>query len=390
MSDIYKIRFNGNTLCSHQTRQFVHKYKSFKWVLSGRWNQGSGNTDATATYMEWDELGIAFGDDTVRYGPTYWTYDSYTLDGTPWEAATRMPLVLLGGSWGTESSKFDASNFVELTVYFHTADNSAILPTRVGLISADNQNEYQSSTPLHFMLYGLNEDTNEYELLIDVNAANVNKSSNTETLVSTGFTYHYTTVTDTWPLSFEYKEPVHMIEYVNLSDTEYSSNQTVSLTGMPATSDYNYLVFKFDAYYGARSSYYASDIFLCANDTELWRSRLHYQLGLGFVGIAGKVTGWTTEVGQNVTSKTQDGVSYRLSSLWQKNTYVNLKLIQDRTTYNCYFYINDTLIGYASMSVDLLTCNNLRLLNEINASAKVKNVRVAAFSTLAAAQAYNG
>lgn len=390
MSDIYKIRFNGNTLCSQQTRQFVHKYKSFKWVLSGRWNQGSGNTGATATYMQWDELGIGFDGGTVHYGPTYWTYDSYTLDGTPWDSDTRMPPVLLGGSWGTESSKFDASNFVELTVYFHTADNSAILPTRVGLISANNQNSFQSSTPLHFMLYGLNEDANEYELLIDVNAANVNKSNNTETLVSTGFTYHYTTVTDTWPLSFKYKEPVHMIEYVNLGDTEYSSTQTVSLIGMPATSDYNYLVFKFDAYYSARSSYYASDIILRANDTYLWRSRLHHNVGLGFVGITGKVTGWTTEAGQNVTSKTQDGVSYRISSLWQINTYVNLKLIQDRTTYNCYFYINDTLIGYASMSVDLLTCNKLELTNEVNSSAKVKNVRVAAFSTLAAAQAYNG
>lgn len=208
MADIYKLRFSGNTLCSRQTRQFVHKYKSFKWVLSGRWNQGSGNTGATATYMEWDELGIAFDDDTVRYGPTYWTYDSYTLDGTPWSPDTRMPQVLLGGSWGSEASKFDASNFVELTVYFHTADNSAILPTRVGLISANNQNEYQSSTPLDFKLYGLNEDTNEYELLIDVNAANVNKTNTTETLVSTGFTYHYSTVTDNWPLSYEYIEPI--------------------------------------------------------------------------------------------------------------------------------------------------------------------------------------
>lgn len=390
MSDIYKIRFNGNTLCSHQTRQFVHKYKSFKWVLSGRWNQGSGNSGDTATYMEWDELGIAFDGDTMRYGPDYWTFDNYTLDGTPWSPDTRMPPVLLGGSCRTESSKFDASNFVELTVYFHTADNSAILPTRVGLISANNQNEYQSSTPLHFMLYGLNTQTNDYELLIDVGAADVNKTSNAETIITTGFTYHYTTVTDKWPLSFEYKEPVHMVEYVNLSDTEYSSDQTVSLIGMPATSDYNYLVFKFDAYYSARSSYYASDIILHANDTMLWRSRLHYALGLGFVGITGKVTGWTTEAGQNVMSKTQDSVSYRISSLWQKNTYVNLKLIQDRTTYNCYFYINNTLIGYASMSVDLLTCNKLQLMNEVNASAKVKNVRVAAFSTLAAAQAYNG
>lgn len=250
MSDIYKLRFSGNTLCSRQTRQFAHKYKSFKWVLSGRWNQGSGNSGSTATYMEWDELGIAFDGDTVRYGPTYWTYDSYTLDGTPWSPDTRMPQVLLGGSWGSEASKFDASNFVELAVYFHTADNSAILPTRVGLISANNQNEYQSSTPLNFMLYGLNEDTNEYELLIDVNAANVNKSSTTETLVSTGFTYHYSTVTNKWPLSYEYIEPIPDytllqtdLRTLGLQQPRQTLGSQISLTNL----EHSYICIKFGA-----------------------------------------------------------------------------------------------------------------------------------------------
>lgn len=250
MSEIYKIRFNGNTLCSHQTRQFVHKYKSFKWVLSGRWNQGSGNSGDTATYMEWDELGIAFNGDTVRYGPDYWTFDSYTLDGTPWEAETRMPQVLLGGSWGTESSKFDASNFVELTVYFHTADNSAILPTRVGLISANNQNTYQSSTPLDFKLYGFNEDTNEYELLIVVNAANVNKTDTTETLVSTGFTYHYTTVTDKWPLSYEYIEPIpdYTLLQTDLRTLSLTNEyQTLGSSIDLSNSNHRFLCIKFGA-----------------------------------------------------------------------------------------------------------------------------------------------
>ena len=282
MSDIYKIRFNGNTLCSHQTRQFAHKYKSFKWVLSGRWNQGSGNSGDTATYMEWDELGIAFDGDTVRYGPDYWTFDSYTLDGTPWSPDTRMPQVLLGGSWGSESSKFDASNFVELTVYFHTADNSAILPTRVGLISANNQNTYQSSTPLDFKLYGLNEDTNEYELLIVVNAANVNKSSNTETLVSAGFTYHYSTVTVKWPLS--YTEPAHSEVWVDLGSTEYVQSSrgttTVNLTGMKSSSTLNYLSFVFDAMYTSGS--YAADIMLInsSGGSVMWRSRCHTNIGV--------------------------------------------------------------------------------------------------------------
>lgn len=177
-----------------------------------------------------------------------------------------------------------------------------------------------------------------------------------------------------------------MIEYVNLGSTEYTNNTTVSLTGMPATSDYTYLAFKFAAYYSNSSYYHASDINLRANTTDLWRSRQHYSLGIGFVGITSSVTGWTTAAGQSVTSKSQDGVSYRLSSLWSRNNYVNLKFIQDRTNYNCYFYIDNTLLGYASMNADLLTCNNIYLVNETGASAKVKNVRAAGFANLTAAQ----
>lgn len=184
MADLSKLQY-GPT-------KTVRKYKSFKWVLSGRWNQGSGNSGATRTYMQWDELGIGFDNGAVCYGPDYWTFDSYTLDGTPWAPDERMPPVLLGGTWGTESSKFDASNFVSLVVYFHTTSGEAILPTSIGLYSTSNQNDYQSSTPLHFILSGLNEETNEYEQLIDIGAAAVNKGNTALTTVSSGFTYHYT------------------------------------------------------------------------------------------------------------------------------------------------------------------------------------------------------
>lgn len=162
----------------------VAGYKSFKWVLQGRWNQGSGNRGATRTYMEWDELGIGIDNGEVHYGPVYWTYDSYTLEGTIWDQDRRMPDALLDGNRNTEESKFDASNFVELTVYFHTTNNTFIVPTSVGLIAANNQTSYQSSTPLHFMLYGLNEHTNAYELIIDVNAAQVAKTNNAETIIN--------------------------------------------------------------------------------------------------------------------------------------------------------------------------------------------------------------
>jgi hypothetical protein len=345
--------------------------------------------------MQWDELGIAFDDDTVRYGPSYWTFDSYTLDGTPWAPAERMPPVLLGGSWGTETSKFDASNFVELTVYFHTADNSVILPTRVGLISANNQNDYQSSTPLHFMLYGLNEDTNEYELLIDVNAANVNKGNTQLTTISSGFTYHYSIITDTWPLS--YIETAHSEVWVDLGNTEYSTNGTsfVSLTGMPNSTNFNYLTFVFDACYVNSTN--AADIGLLTHNQfdsdSIWRSRAHQNMGSpGFVGVTWKVTSWTTQTGQNVTSKTQDGVSYKKSSLWSYNSYIRLKIVFDRTTKKAYTYIENNLLGYANVSVDMLNCKYIGLMKEVSSGLypKVKNIRVAGFLTLAEAQTYNG
>lgn len=176
-----------------------------------------------------------------------------------------------------------------------------------------------------------------------------------------------------------------MTEYVNLGSTEYT-NQVVTLTGMPSISNYDYLVFKFDAYYNNSSRFYAADIIPSTGTTGLWQSRLHYNMGVGFVGITHKVTGWTTAAGQSVSSKSQDNVSYRISSLWSRNNYVNLKFIQDRTNYNCYFYINNTLIGYASMNADLITSDNIQLINEVNATAKVKNVRVAGFANLTDAQ----
>lgn len=242
MSDIYKLQYGAT--------KSLHKYKYFKWVLSGRWNQGSGNSGATATYMEWDELGIGFNNTAVCYGPSYWTFDSYELNGTPWAQDLRMPQVLLGGTWNSESSKFDASNFVQLTVYFHTANNTSILPTSVGLISANNQNDYQSSTPLTFTLYGLNEEINVYEQLISINAANVNKASNATTTITSGFTYHYDTINLnrlTFPgwngyIGYEKFEP--HFEYTTLWETNEPFKNLYSITLSDSIENYDeYIVY---------------------------------------------------------------------------------------------------------------------------------------------------
>lgn len=187
--------------------------------------------------------------------------------------------------------------------------------------------------------------------------------------------------------------------FVDLGSTEYSqpTNGTsfVSLVGMPNSTNFNYLTFIFYACYVNNTN--AADIGLLTNnqfDSEsIWRSRAHQKLGVpGFVGITWKVTNWTTQSGQNVTSQTQDGVSYKKSSLWSYDSYIRLKIVFDRITKKAYTYIEDTLLGYANVSVDMLNCKYIGLMKEASTGLypKVKNIRVAGFSTLTAAQAYNG
>lgn len=172
----------------YQTKE-KPSFKTFKWILKGRWNQGTGNDGDTRTYQQWDELGISYvGSDGVKYGPTYWTVDSFSSSGTPWAGDIRGPADLFDGEWGSETSKCDYYNindtdgYVEIII--HTTSGQAIIPNGVGLISANYQANYASSTPGHFILYGLNESTNEYVQLIDVGAASVNKGSTQTTTVS--------------------------------------------------------------------------------------------------------------------------------------------------------------------------------------------------------------
>lgn len=156
------------------------KFSHFKWVLSGLTSPMS----YPYHYMEWDELGISYiGSNGVMYGPTYWTFDSYVLDGTPFAPDTRMPEVLFDGERNSETSKFDATDFVSLELYIHTTSGEGISPNGVGLISSNNQGNYQGATPLNFILYGLDEDTNEYVELVNINSSSVNRNTNALTEV---------------------------------------------------------------------------------------------------------------------------------------------------------------------------------------------------------------
>lgn len=171
----------------YQTKE-KGSFKTFKWILKGRWNNGSGNTGPTRTYQQWDELGISYvGSDGVKYGPAYWTVDSFSSSGIPWAGEIRGPANLFDGEWGNEYSKCDFSEIDDTNGYveiiIHTTSGEAIIPNGVGLISSNYQHFFESSTPAHFILYGLDESTNEYVQLIDVGAESVNKGETQTTTV---------------------------------------------------------------------------------------------------------------------------------------------------------------------------------------------------------------
>lgn len=182
--------------------------------------------------------------------------------------------------------------------------------------------------------------------------------------------------------------------FVNLGSTQYDGTvrtQSVALTGMPSSTSFNYLTFVMDALYD-NSGMAADILFRNSSNGLMWRSRCHYKIGVGFVGITGNVTKWTTQSGQTVSSVSVDKISYRLNDNWGKGSWKKIKLVFDRTNKRCYFYINGILIGYATMNADMINCKNIGLLKEQSSgtNSHIKNVRVAGFSTLEDAQAYNG
>ena len=172
-------------------------------------------------------------------------------------------------------------------------------------------------------------------------------------------------------------------------NTQYTSTTDIPLTGMPAQSDLNYVTFIFDAKYSP-SSGVADYMFLTSSYGIIWRSRYYSGRGLGFVGITGNVTGWTSASGQATTAFTADGVTYIVTDKWLIDNWVNLKFVFDRIENKCYFYVNNELIGYAVMNADILTCDHLHIAKETSTYAYLKNLKVAAFANLNDAQVWNG
>lgn len=190
-------------------------------------------------------------------------------------------------------------------------------------------------------------------------------------------------------------------DWVNLGSTEYAiSGGTTDkvyteLTGMPSSSTLNYFTIIFDAYLDSGNTG-AADIIFCNSINEyMWRMRVHYmQAYPGFVAINYGVTGWNTAPGAPVVgSFYQDTITYRYCySKFKKATYARFKIAFDRPNRLGYVYIDDTLLGYATMNVDPININKFGLLSEQGFSyeiAKIKNIKVSGFNTLSRAQEWS-
>lgn len=189
--------------------------------------------------------------------------------------------------------------------------------------------------------------------------------------------------------------------WVDLGTTEYylQGNQLrrlpVSLTDMPNASDLQYFTMIFDAKIWGSTGGQARIII--ENNTAAtpedwgyqnrWGMRDHFVLRTPpqfFTTGNGKT--WTTDA--SATSLVTDCST----PLWPENTYSRFKIVCDRTTSTCYLYIAGTYLGIAAgFSDDLLTWNQIYLYSDQGRSyeiAAVKNIKVAGFSTLDAARAW--
>lgn len=199
--------------------------------------------------------------------------------------------------------------------------------------------------------------------------------------------------------------------WVDLGTTEYylqgdqQKSLSVSLTGMPSTSDLQYFTMIFDAKLRSISSSDKARIVI-ENNTVTEPENLYYTNRWGmhtygsffasypyfFAERGSKI--WTTDASATslVTATVTSPVTDYRTSLWTNNTYSRFKIVCDRTTSTCHLYIADTYLGVAEGFIDdLIKWNQIYLYSDHSKSteiAAVKNIKVAGFSTLDAARSW--
>lgn len=159
----------------------IDGYSAFKLVMQGI---QPGFSTTPQDYVEWSEVGMSWNNNIDRVGPQYFTVDSTAISGVPYGNGN--PDKLFDGSTGGGGyDKFDASNFTAAEVTFHT--NELIIPSSYNFYSCDNQslsNLQQYGAPQTFTFYGKNEQTQQYDKLITVNASQLDMSNTSVTHIT--------------------------------------------------------------------------------------------------------------------------------------------------------------------------------------------------------------
>lgn len=160
----------------------------------------------------------------------------------------------------------------------------------------------------------------------------------------------------------------------DLGSTQYGANTTFDLTGVPDSITERYVMYKTDLanFQGVNDVYYQST-------AGSWRMRC-YSSGMGFVGITGIVSGWTTADGvTGISSFTADSISYRQWSGFGKSyDWRPMKIIIDQEELKAHTFLNGTYVGYATVKDGIVAApiKQIKLQVEVNIRPQAKNVIV--------------
>ena len=182
--------------------------------------------------------------------------------------------------------------------------------------------------------------------------------------------------------------------FVDLGDKVYSANTsgspvTVNLVGMPDTSSLDYIAIYFEP---NMSGSYARNLAVIADSSTLYYMRQHmYASNRASVITTGDKNFTFTAVEDLDTKSIDGGLNYYWSG-WSSGQG-HVKLVYDRSKLTFYLYVEETYIGYGSVSMDPIAIDAIKIGREQpygTNTCQVSNVRVAGFSTLEAAKAWDG
>lgn len=196
--------------------------------------------------------------------------------------------------------------------------------------------------------------------------------------------------------------------WVNLPNEYYvqgniTRSMSVNLTGMPSSSTLGYFTMLFDAKVWGSTGGAARIIIENSGHSDpsgwepadvygMWDHFVHPAQPMFFALQGAAAKEWTTNPNSSqYVTFTYNGV---YTSLWPENTYKPFKMVCERSAHKCHVFIDGIYLGYASnFSNDLITWNMIYLYSDQGRDyeiAAVKDIKVAGFSDLQEAMAWEG